>query len=654
MRDFVSVDFETRSTIDLRRSGVYPYAKHESTDIWCVAYLIPGDEKPRVWRPGDALDPELVEWAAGNRPMRAWNANFERVIWNEIMVGRYGWPETTIEQWFCTAADARAMALPGQLGDAAKALGVDHQKDSEGKNLMLRMARPRKVNEDGSIEWWAVPDRINRLIAYCRQDVLAELDVHQEVRPLSTSERAVFELDQRINDRGIRFDRELATAARDVAKIAMEEANKRLRAVSGGAIHSVAAVGQMVAWLRERGVDTDSVTKQAVRDMKAQDLPDDVREVLTIREELGKSSVAKIESMFEAACPDDRIRGLLMYHGAATGRWSGRLVQPQNFPRGTVNDPEQFIPLILAKAADEIDLEYPVLDVISSMLRCMLTASPGNKLVAADLSAIEARVIAWLAGEKWRMDVFRSHGKIYEASAAMMFGVAIDSIVEGKPEYALRQKGKVAELALGFQGGVGAMKTMGGADMGLDDDEMKSIVTRWREKSPAIVSLWAELEGAALMAVNEPGTRQMAASGRIRFMCKGGYLWMRLPSGRLLCYSRPRVEDRVTPWGKTKAAVTVYGVNSVTRRWEKYALYGGLLTENAVQAIARDVLVEAMLRADNAGYPAVLSVHDEIVTEVPEAFGSAKELEQMMSVRPDWAPDLPLKAKGWENFRFRK
>lgn len=651
MNDFVSVDFETRSTIDLRRSGVYPYAKHENTDVWCVAYLMPGESEARVWRPGDPVDQELAKWITDGREMRAWNANFERVIWNEIMVPRYDWPATTIEQWFCTAADARAMALPGQLGDAARALGVEHQKDNEGKNLMLRMARPRRILESGEIEWWAVPERVRRLVAYCRQDVLAEMDVHKEVRPLSQSERAVFELDQRINDRGIRFDRGLATAARDVAQAAIETANRRLRDVTRGSVHSVAAVGQMVAWLRERGVDTDSVTKQAVRDMKAQELPDDVREVLTIREEAGKSSVAKINSMFEAACPDDRIRGLLMYHGAATGRWSGRLVQPQNFPRGSVDDPERFIPLMLERAVDRIDLEYPVLDVISSMLRCMLTAAPGHKLVAADFSAIEARVLAWLAGERDLLATFADGGDVYKVMASKIYTKPVAEI-----EKTERQMGKMAILGLGYGMGakkfVDACKTM--ANIDVTADESKQVVDLYRTSNAAIVALWKALEAAALKAVLEPGTRQMAAQGRIRFMCKGGYLWMRLPSGRLLCYSNPKAVERVTPWGSTTQAVRVWGVSSYTRRWEPYDLYSGLLAENAVQAIARDVLVEAMLRADNNGYPVVLSVHDELVTEVPESAGSVKELEDIMSERPQWAPDLPLTSEGWENFRFRK
>jgi len=616
-----------------------------------MAYLMPAEDQPRVWRPGDQVDEELAQWIADGGRMRAWNANFERVIWNEIMSPRYAWPETTVEQWFCTAADARAMALPGTLGDAASALKVEHQKDNEGKNLMLRMARPRKVNADGSLEWWAVPERVSRLVAYCRQDVLAEVDLHNEIRTLSPAERAVFVLDQKINDRGIRFDRELASAARDVAQVAVDAANKRLREISEGAIHSVSAVGQMVAWLRDRGVDTESVTKQAVREMKERDLPADVMEVLTIREEVGKSSVAKIESMFEAACSDDRIRGLLMYHGAATGRWSGRLVQPQNFPRGNVSDPERFIPLVLARAADQIDLEHPVLEVVSAMLRSMLTASPGHTLVAADFSAIEARVLAWLSGERELLATFADNGDVYKVMASKIYTKPVSQI--DKTE---RQMGKMAILGLGYGMGakkfVDACKTM--ANIEVTPDESKQVVDLYRNSNQAIVGLWKELEAAALKACLEPGTRQMAAGGRIRFMCKGGYLWMRLPSGRLLCYANPKVVERVTPWGSTNQAVKVWGVSSYTRRWEPYDLYSGLLAENAVQAIARDVLVEAMLRAEDAGYPVVLSVHDEVVTEVPEGKGSVTELEEIMSVRPEWASDLPLSAEGWQNFRYRK
>ena len=876
MNNFISVDFETRSTVDLRRSGVYPYAQHPTTEVWCVAYMLPGEAEPRVWRPGDPIDEDLAHWAREAKPLRAWNAQFERVIWNEIMAGRYGWPETTIGQWYCTAADARAMSLPGQLGQAADALGTDQQKDTQGANLMMRMSRPRKVHADGSLEWWDVPDRVQRLIDYCKQDVRTELEIKSKIHSLSSDERRVFELDQTINDRGVRFDRELATAAKAVAQAAVDLANQRLRTITGGAVFSISAVSQMVDWIRSRGVETDSVAKAAVKKMLASDIPDDVRQVLTLREEAGKSSVAKIEAMFEAACRDDRIRGLLMYHGASTGRWSGRLVQPQNFPRGAVSDPERFIPQVLARDVDSIDFEYPVLDVISSMLRPMLTAAPGHKLVAADFSAIEARVLAWLADEPDLLSTFRDGGDVYKVMASKIYSSPVESISKSQrqmgksclagdtkvltdrgtirldkvtrshkvwdgenwvrhgglvfqgrketithsgltatPDHliltesgwvawravaasrrlfqrslrgtppsppcptkpteigsylgsALQSAGAtlrqikttlttaaeaftstssgettgplssltsrpsqagtirrwiwtaltmtrgtsratsglrlakrifrtVATLAtwrkeseswknvyditnagpnhrftvltddgpiivhnciLGLGYGMGA-KTFVTAcrDMAgviISADESKQVVDLYRASNPAIVGLWRELEAAAMRAVEEPGTVQGAADGRVAFKRDRGYLWLRLPSGRRLCYSGPILADRVTPWGSTAKAVRVWGVNSVTRKWQQYDLYSGLITENVVQAIARDVLVEAMQRAEGSGFPVVLSVHDEVVTEVPEEGPGASELEEIMNVVPDWAPGLPLASEGWSGFRYRK
>jgi DNA polymerase bacteriophage-type len=648
--EYVSIDFETRSTIDLRRTGVYPYAKHETTDIWCMAYAFPGEE-PQLWRPGNVNDVRLVEWIAQGNPLRAWNAQFERTIWNEIMVGRYGWPETTIEQWFCTAAEARAMALPGSLGDAASALRVDQQKDAEGQNLMLRMARPRSYAPDGKPIWWDVPDRIHRLSQYCLQDVRTECAVLAKIRSLDEGERAVFMLDQKINDRGVRFDRQLASAARDVATQAIDRANQRLREITNNQVPAVTAVGAFTEWLRSQGVNTSSVTKSVIRELQKSSVSVEVLEALKIREEAGKSSVAKIESMFEAACPDDRIRGLLLYHGASTGRWAGRLVQPQNFPRGNVPNPEDFIPLVLARDVHSIDLHHPPLEVVSSMLRSMLTAAPGHKLVAADFSAIEARVLAWLAGERDLLETFTRNGDVYKVMASKIYRRPVDQI-----EKTERQMGKMAILGLGYGMGakkfVDACKTM--ADIDITPEDSKKVVDLYRNSNTAITELWRELESAALKACMEPGTKHTAARGLIRFMKKQGYLWMRLPSGRLLCYSDPSVVERITPWGSNQLAVRVFGTNSVTRKWQPYDLYSGLLAENAVQAIARDVLVGAMLRAEAQGFPVVLSVHDELVCELPESGGSAHDLEEIMRENPKWADGLPLNAEGWENFRFRK
>lgn len=653
---YLSVDFETRSAVDLTATGVYRYAEDESTDVWCMAWAI-GEAEPSLWRPGDPVPKELEAWVLDGSPLRAWNAQFERTIWNEILVKRYDFSPTTREQWFCTAAEARAMALPGKLGDAAIVLGVEEQKDAAGSRLMMQMAKPRRTLPDGRFEWWATPDKMQRLFDYCRQDVRTERDVFKNIRPFRNRERSVFLLDQQINDRGVLIDHELALCAKDVAAAATETANARLNKITAGTARSVTDIRGILNWLETQGVQSDSLDKASVAEMKKRkDVPAAAREVLTIREELGKTSVKKIDSMLGASCRDGRVRGTLLFHGAATGRWAGRLVQPQNFPKGNVADPEQFIPAVMARDIEQIDLHYPPLEVVSALLRAMLFAAPGNEMIAADFSAIEARVIAWMADEAWRLEVFKTHGKIYEASASMMFSVPLEHIVKGRPEYALRAKGKVSELALGFQGGVGALQAMGGSDMGLSDDELKDIVTRWRAASPNIVRLWKQMETAALAAVEEPGTTHTAGTGAgtVRFKKSAGFLWMVLPSGRMLAYAKPYIADKVTPWGSNAKALGAWGVNSVTRKWTKTDLYGGILTENAVQAIAADLLFEAMLRVEEAGMPIVLSVHDEIVCEVPKGRSSAEELERVMSIAPQWASGLPLSAEGWVGERFKK
>ena len=657
---YLSVDFETRSAVDLTKTGVYRYAEDESTDVWCMAWAV-GEAEPSLWRPGDAVPDVLAAWVAEGKPLRAWNAQFERTIWNQILVKRYEFPATTREQWFCTAAEARAMALPGKLGDAAIVLGVEEQKDAAGSRLMMQMAKPRRTLPDGRFEWWATPDKMQRLFDYCLQDVRTERDVFQNIRPFRERERSVFLLDQTINDRGVLVDRELALAAKDVAAAATQTANARLREITGGVASGVTDIRGILTWLASQGVSSESLDKTSVAEMKTVEGEKDqsnpaVLEVLTIREELGKTSVKKIDSMLIAACADDRIRGTLLFHGAATGRWAGRLVQPQNFPRGNVEDPEQYIPLVMSRSVNEIDLHQAPLEVVSSLLRAVLCAAPGHEMIAADFSAIEARVIAWMAGEAWRLDVFQTHGRIYEASASMMFGVPLEHIVKGRPEYALRAKGKVAELALGFQGGVGALQAMGAEQQGLTVEEMKDVVTRWREASPAIVRLWKQMETAALAAVEEPGTIHSAGvgAGAVRFKKSAGFLWMGLPSGRTLAYAKPHLADKVTPWGSTAKELACCGQKCVTRKWTKTDLYGGILTENAVQAIAADILFEAMLRVEAAGLPIVLSVHDEIVCEVPKGRSSAAELERVMSIAPAWATGLPLAAEGWVGERFKK
>lgn len=643
----VSIDFETRSTVDLRRTGVYRYAQDASTDVWCMAYAF-DDEDPAVWKPGEPLPVALVQYIEQCGELRAWNAQFERTIWNAILTKRYGWPATTVDQWVCTAAEARAMALPGSLEMAAQVLGVSQQKDTQGANLMLRMARPRRVEENGDIIWWDIPERVDRLVQYCRQDVRTETAIAKAIRRLAETERAVFVLDQRINDRGVRLDKKLAKAAKAVAEKATLEANRALYDITEGKVSKVSNVGRLTAWLAAQGVAAESLGKDSLAELRST-ATGAVADALSIRAEAGKSSVAKIEAMLGAVCDDGRIRGMLLYHGAATGRWAGRLVQPQNFPRGDIADVENYIPLVLAKDYAGLDALANPLSIISSMLRSMLIAADNHNLIAADFSAIEARVLAWLAGEELLLQTFRNKGDVYKVMASRIYGVPAGDVDKNQ-----RQVGKMAILGLGYGMGankfVDSCKTMAG--IVLTPEQSKEVVTLYRNTNRKIVQFWADLNAAALDAVREEGSVQSV--GAIKYTMRGGYLWCVLPSKRPLAYARPKIVERETPWGSTTEAVSFEGMDSFTKKWSRHELYGGLLAENVVQAVARDIMAAAMLRLEDAGYPIIMSVHDELVCEVPEGFGSVAEFEALMSAPPAWASTCPIDAEGWIGKRYRK
>lgn len=643
----VSIDFETRSTVDLRRTGVYRYAQDASTDVWCMAYAF-DDEEPAVWKPGEPLPVALVQYIEQCGELRAWNAQFERTIWNAILTKRYGWPATTVDQWVCTAAEARAMALPGSLEMAAQVLGVSQQKDTQGANLMLRMARPRRVEENGDVIWWDIPERVDRLVQYCRQDVRTETAIAKAIRRLAETERAVFVLDQRINDRGVRLDKKLAKAAKAVAEKATLAANRALYDLTEGKVAKVSNVGRLTAWLQQQGVMVESLSKDSLATLRSQ-TSGVVADALSLRAEAGKSSVAKIEAMLDAVCDDGRIRGMLLYHGAATGRWAGRLVQPQNFPRGDIADVEDYIPLVLAKDYAGLDALANPLSIISSMLRSMLIAADNHNLIAADFSAIEARVLAWLAGEELLLQTFRNKGDVYKVMASRIYGVPAGDVDKNQ-----RQVGKMAILGLGYGMGankfVDSCKTMAG--IVLTPEQSKEVVTLYRNTNRKIVQFWADLNAAALAAVREEGSVQSV--GEIKYTMRGGYLWCVLPSKRPLAYARPKVVERETPWGSTTEAVSFEGMDSFTKKWSRHELYGGLLAENVVQAVARDIMAAAMLRLEDAGYPIIMSVHDELVCEVPEGFGSVAEFEALMSAPPAWALTCPIDAEGWIGKRYRK
>lgn len=646
MAEWLSLDFETRSTLDLRKTGVHKYAQHHHTGIWCLAWAF--DDGPiNIWTPGQEVPADIALFIQLNGKVRAWNAAFERTIWNNILVPRYGFPPLVSEQVYCTAAQAAAMALPRSLDQAASALGTPVQKDKEGAALMLRMARPRRMDGHTPI-WWDVPDRVERLIAYCKTDVEVERMIAAKLRPLGETERKVYLLDQEMNDRGVMLDRKLVHACLDVVAEATAAANAKLDQLTEGRVSKVTNTGRL---REELGVET--LSKAAVKELLENgEMGDTEREILTIRQEAGKSSTAKLNAMLDACCDDGRIRGLLLYHGASTGRWSGRLVQPQNFPRGLDGlDTEGTIDAVYRGDVDLLDMLYgPPMEVVSTLLRPCLTAAANHSLVAADYAAIEARVLAWLADEDLLVETFRTGGDVYKVMASLIYNAPVTGVT--KPQ---RQMGKMAILGCGYGMGankfIAACKLMAGID--IDEPTARDVVGKYRDTNSNIVGLWRMVEQAAIEAVQKPGQLISIKRGRVRFTVKHGFLWMILPSGRPLAYARPRILEETMPWGGTKPVLYFDGVG-LNRQWSKQTTYGGKLVENLVQAVARDLLAEAMLRLNSRGYPLILSVHDELVAEVKGPVSSAEEFEQIMCELPAWASGCPVDAEGWVGSYYRK
>jgi len=650
------LDVESRSTVDLKKTGGYVYFEHPTTDLWCVCFAL-DDEPVRTWLPGQPCPDDVSAHILSGGEVYGHNSAFERLAFYYILGPRYGWPEPTVDQWRCTMVMAYAMALPGALEDAAPAAGIDQRKDAAGHRLMLQMARPRKVTPDGPI-WWDDESKLERLIAYCRTDVEVERELAKRLRPLKPSELDLWHLDQRINDRGVYVDVPLCNAAKKIVATTADRLDAEMRAVTGGAVGACSNVGQLIAWVRTFGVETESIAKDVLEELLATDLPTPVRQALTLRREAAKASVAKIEALLRGMSADGRARGLLQFHAAGTGRWAGRRFQPQNLPRSKVKNQALAVGLLMSGDPDLIeDLYGQPLSVVSDCLRGMVAAPPGKKVIACDYNAIEARVLAWLAGQDDLVRLFATGGKVYETMGAKVYGVPVSEIGKEDPR---RQLGKTLVLGAGF--GMGWQKFQATCikmiGLRLDDETAQRSIEVYREANGRIKAFWYDLEKAAIEAVENPG--MTTAVRDIRFKVAGSFLFMRLPSGRFLAYAYPEIQPKTMPWKDdrgepvVKDSLSYMGVNSYTRKWERSFTYGGSLAENATQAVARDILADAMPRLEAAGYPIILTVHDEIVCEAASDFGSVEEMVSIMTTLPAWADGCPITAEGWEGVRYRK
>lgn len=683
------LDLESRSDLDLRKIGVYEYARGRKTDLMCAAFAF-DDEQVRLWLPGQGLPRRVFDHIEAGGEVHAHNFTFEWEMVNSIATRKYGWPYLYVQQGVCTMAMSYAMGLPGHLGSTAAALGIIQQKDMVGNRLMLQYCQPREI-KDGKIIWWDDKTDLERIYNYCRQDVEVERAIGKRMMKLSPYEQSIWQLDQKINAIGIKVDLPAVNAAILLVEEEKERLNGEMRRVSGNQIATCTAVQQIKDYLYLRGVpDVDSLAKADVTDLLAsKNLPDDCRKIIELRKEAGKSSTAKLEAMRSRASPQDsRVRGGYQYSGANTRRWAGRGLQLQNLPRSKINATvvdKILVGLTKGLNANEIDLLYgPPLDVISSCLRGFLVSDSDADLIACDFSSIEARVIAWLAGEETALEIFRTHGKIYEHAASRIFNVALDEVSESQ-----RQIGKVAVLALGYGGGVGALQTMArgyGVSLapayevlvGLADFEtlkrcedmfnqnkhrydeisreeyIASDLTKifWREANPKIVQFWRELQHAAITAVQNPMSKITA--GKIAYLVNGSFLWCKLPSGGVIVYPYPKVEKVELPWGGKTDGLTYMSEDGQSKKWMRFKTYGGSLAENVTQAVARDLLADAMLRLESAKYTVVAHVHDEIVCELMKGTGSLEEMSKIMCESPEWAKGLPVKAGGWRGNRYRK
>lgn len=638
----LSIDIETYSSENLAKCGVYRYAESEDFEVLLFGYAVDGGEAQVVdLACGEAIPPHVLSALTDpNVTKWAFNAQFERVC-----LSHYLGTLLQSEGWHCTMVWAATLGLPLSLEGVGAVLGLEKQKLKEGRDLIRYFCAPKRQKDGSFVRHLPAdaPDKWAQFKAYNLRDVEAEVAIQLRLakNPVRPQEWRNYHLDQRINDRGILLDMDLVRSAISCDNQFKETHLEQAKVVTG--LDNPNSPIQLKGWLAEQGVEAESLSKANVRNLLAQS-EGDVQEALSLRLELAKSSVKKYTAMEKAVCKDGRARGLIQFYGAPrTGRYAGRLIQVQNLPQNHLPDLAQARQLVRSGDFTAIDALYDSVPlVLSELIRTAFIPKPGCRFFVADFSAIEARVIAWLAGESWRQQVFLDGGDIYCASAKQMFHVPVR---KHGPNAHLRQKGKIAELALGYGGSVGALKAMGALEMGLPEDELQPLVDCWRSANPCIVELWWAVDRAVKEAVRY---LTVTATHGIVFRYERGYLFITLPSGRELAYVKPRIgENRFGG-----ESVTYEGTGTM-KKWDRLESYGPKLVENIVQATARDILAEAMLRLEARGYRIVMHVHDEVVIEAPDGT-SLEEICALMGQTPRWAEGLMLSAEGYECEFYKK
>ena len=659
------VDIETYSEVDIKTCGLYRYATDPSFEILLIAWAVDegngfGETQCCDLATGDPFPAELLEaFQSGTVRLIAHNASFERVCFSVHLQrhfpGQYLQPGTFLspDNWLCTMVMAGSLTLPLALKDVGEVLKTAQQKDKEGERLIKLFSMPCKPTKSNGYRTRNLPQHYPadwaKFKGYCIQDVNTEIDIYKRLKrfPMPDREWHHYRVNERVNDRGVKIDTELVQQAIACDLMLSDAMTKKAYELTG--LENPNSVSQLKSWLDERGIPMDSLGKkdvaQMIGELDKNGVDEEAMDMLKLRLQMAKSSVKKYQAAERCVCPDGRARGLFQFYGASrTGRYSGRNIQLQNLPQNHISTLEQARDLVKMGCFDMVESIYGnTPDILSQLIRTMLIAKPGHKFIVADFSAIEARVLAWLAGEECRMEAFKNGEDIYCASASQMFGVPV---VKHGINGELRQKGKVAELACGYGGAAGALISMGALDMGLSEEELPDLIDDWRNSNPKIVQFWWDIEKAAIESIKDHKDRQV---GRIGVSFSNNTLWLQLPSGRRLAYIKPKLQPN--RFGRLSITYEGLGQNN---KWCRIETYSGKLVENITQATARDLLAEAMWRIEKAGLEIVGHVHDEVILEIPEDGVTIEDVCQIMNQNPKWADGICLSSAGYSGSYYFK